>query len=219
MKFLALGLTALASTVALPASAAVVVSFAPAAGVAAGYTVVDDFESYPDGLSISNGTGEARVFSDSVSNVAARPAFGSTGKFGAVLGGGAATFYGFEYNPAGGVRSFGFVLGSLDTYNALRLEFTDGTFQDYFGGQIINDLSFPSGNQIVGETNGFVSYRSTGPLISRVTFSSGQNSFEFDNIAAGVPEPATWALMILGFGAVGGAMRRRQAVAAKVRFA
>ena len=29
---------------------------------------------------------------------------------------------------------------------------------------------------------------------------------------AGVPEPATWALMILGFGAVGGAMRRRRAV-------
>ncbi|KQT32140.1 coagulation factor 5/8 type domain-containing protein [Sphingomonas sp. Leaf412] len=27
--------------------------------------------------------------------------------------------------------------------------------------------------------------------------------------AAGVPEPATWGLMILGFGAIGGAMRRR----------
>ncbi len=27
--------------------------------------------------------------------------------------------------------------------------------------------------------------------------------------AAGVPEPATWSLMILGFGAVGGTMRRR----------
>lgn len=37
--------------------------------------------------------------------------------------------------------------------------------------------------------------------------------------AGAVPEPATWALMILGFGAVGGAMRRRQSVAAKVRFA
>jgi hypothetical protein len=38
-------------------------------------------------------------------------------------------------------------------------------------------------------------------------------------VGGGVPEPATWALMILGFGAVGGAMRRRQSVAAKVRFA
>ena len=36
-------------------------------------------------------------------------------------------------------------------------------------------------------------------------------------IAAAVPEPATWALMILGFGAVGAAMRRRTSV--RVRFA
>ncbi len=47
---------------------------------------------------------------------------------------------------------------------------------------------------------------------SRVTFSSGQNSFEFDNIAAGVPEPATWALMILGFGAVGATIRSQRRV-------
>ncbi len=33
----------------------------------------------------------------------------------------------------------------------------------------------------------------------------------------GVPEPATWAMLILGFGVVGGAMRRRQRVS--VRFA
>lgn len=37
--------------------------------------------------------------------------------------------------------------------------------------------------------------------------------------SGGVPEPATWTLMILGFGAVGGAMRRRQSVAATIRFA
>lgn len=32
-----------------------------------------------------------------------------------------------------------------------------------------------------------------------------------------VPEPATWAMMIIGFGAIGGALRRRQAV--RVRYA
>lgn len=35
--------------------------------------------------------------------------------------------------------------------------------------------------------------------------------------SGGVPEPATWGLMLLGFGAVGSAMRRRQRVA--VRYA
>ncbi len=34
-----------------------------------------------------------------------------------------------------------------------------------------------------------------------------------------VPEPATWGLMILGFGAVGAAMRRKSAVRTSVRFA
>ncbi|WP_404711638.1 PEPxxWA-CTERM sorting domain-containing protein [Sphingomonas sp. MMS24-J13] len=29
-----------------------------------------------------------------------------------------------------------------------------------------------------------------------------------------VPEPASWGLMIVGFGALGGAMRRRRAVVA-----
>ncbi|WEK44270.1 MAG: PEPxxWA-CTERM sorting domain-containing protein [Candidatus Sphingomonas colombiensis] len=34
----------------------------------------------------------------------------------------------------------------------------------------------------------------------------------------GVPEPATWALMILGFGAIGGALRRKR-ITSNVRFA
>ena len=37
--------------------------------------------------------------------------------------------------------------------------------------------------------------------------------------AGAVPEPATWAMMIIGFGGVGGAMRRRSKVRAKISFA
>ena len=41
------------------------------------------------------------------------------------------------------------------------------------------------------------------------------NSFEFDSIAGrlaggAVPEPSTWAVMILGFGIVGASVRRRR---------
>jgi len=41
------------------------------------------------------------------------------------------------------------------------------------------------------------------------------NDFAVDNILVSTaPEPATWAMMIMGFGAAGAAMRRRRAVAA-----
>jgi hypothetical protein len=73
---------------------------------------------------------------------------------------------------------------------------------------------------------------STGPFtISRATadiafFSIGGSdtfgvqsvSLETPILSGAVPEPATWAMMIGGFGMVGGAMRRRR-VSAKVSFA
>jgi len=37
-----------------------------------------------------------------------------------------------------------------------------------------------------------------------------------DSDAGAVPEPATWVMMIMGFGATGGALRRRQKVASRV---
>jgi len=60
--------------------------------------------------------------------------------------------------------------------------------------------------------------------ISSITFAgaSRDDGFGFDDLivgqsAAAVPEPATWAMFIGGFGLIGGAMRRRQRIA--VRFA
>lgn len=38
-------------------------------------------------------------------------------------------------------------------------------------------------------------------------------------VPGGVPEPATWAMMMLGIGLAGAAMRRRQKVSAKISFA
>lgn len=55
---------------------------------------------------------------------------------------------------------------------------------------------------------------------------SGDEAFGINNLvvsgtsaAAVVPEPATWAMMIGGFGLIGGAMRRRRKVRTAVRFA
>ncbi|WEK44717.1 MAG: choice-of-anchor C family protein [Candidatus Sphingomonas colombiensis] len=52
----------------------------------------------------------------------------------------------------------------------------------------------------------------TSTTLSFASQDAGPYGAALDNVAltfAGVPEPATWGLMILGFGAVGGAMRRR----------
>lgn len=53
-----------------------------------------------------------------------------------------------------------------------------------------------------------------GYSINGITGLNGSGTYEklvfMANDVAGVPEPAAWALMILGFGMVGGAMRRRK---------
>lgn len=43
---------------------------------------------------------------------------------------------------------------------------------------------------------------------------SGSATVNFDRLGAAVPEPASWALMITGFGLAGAALRRRRSVAA-----
>lgn len=64
----------------------------------------------------------------------------------------------------------------------------------------------------------FQTYTLNWANLTSINFGELQNNSEylaFDNInystAAAVPEPGTWALMILGFGAIGGAARRRRA--------
>jgi PEP-CTERM motif len=44
-------------------------------------------------------------------------------------------------------------------------------------------------------------------------------SVSITELSGAVPEPATWAFMILGFGMVGGAMRSRQRTAVRVAYA
>jgi hypothetical protein len=181
--------------------------------VATGTTVFQNFDALTSGSSIGP---NAFVFGANLGNLAVRPAFGSTGNFAAVLDGGS---YSANFGPS---STFSFVIGSLDTFNTLTLRYADGTSSIFNGGAIINDPSFDNGNRTSTETNGVVTYRVTsGALLTGVTFgSSGGNSFEFDNLAASaaaVPEPAAWGMMILGFGLVGGAMRRRPSV--KVKFA
>jgi hypothetical protein len=110
--------------------------------------------------------------------------------------------------------------------------YSNAIYDFTFGGGIFNlaslDVSFASS----GAIGTFSAYDAADALIGTSSFNASStgsrtfnlsgitrlrlvdtgNHFSIDNLvlnAAAVPEPATWAMMILGMGAVGYAMRRR----------
>ena len=190
--------------VSTTASAAPVITFSQGmGGNAAGTTVFQNFDGFAAGSRISTFTD---VYAVSNSK-GAEPAFGSTGNFAAILGGGT---YSVMFDAS---SVFSFVLGSLDRYNKLTLSFSDGTSRVYNGGEIIGGGSYPAGNQASPGSNGLVTIKAIGSqFLTGATFQSQTNSFEIDNMAiSAVPEPSTWAFMTLGLGVIGATVRRRKA--------
>jgi len=101
--------------------------------------------------------------------------------------------------------------------------------------QIASTISFGNGLasafQFSGTTAGFAQFG--GPTVFTGTLANpifGPGTFSFTGFtrgtltvsqiaaAAAVPEPATWAMMLMGFGAVGFAMRRRPAVKTSIAY-
>lgn len=77
--------------------------------------------------------------------------------------------------------------------------------------------TFSNGNAADTSTGMFtLATASQNGMASDVNFTFTSN---VSAVAGAVPEPATWAMMILGMGAVGFAMRRRKNVNTTVRFA
>jgi hypothetical protein len=105
------------------------------------------------------------------------------------------------------LQNVSFFMGSPDSYNGVSFYDADG---DLLGGFAGSAFTGPpaNGDQSLGER---ITFNFNGAPVSKVVFSSTQNSFEFDRVgavAAGVPEPGAWALMLVGFGALGAALRR-----------
>lgn len=112
---------------------------------------------------------------------------------------------------------FGSDIGGLYSLGSITITATDATGTSTF---TINNAT----------TSSFVGFVSSGPLLSAtvaaVQPTSGflwpsVNNLTLAGAAAtsGVPEPATWAMLIIGFGGVGFAMRRNRKVNARIRFA
>lgn len=116
----------------------------------------------------------------------------------------------------GGVQFFSFVFNNLGTNDKLTLYFSDGTSVYYTAKDILNGAEIIGGQtpaDIPGQPDdwGRVVYDMLGgPNLISADFHSGSSEWFIDSIAWAVPEPGTWAMMILGFGMAGWQLRKRR---------
>ncbi|WP_380872793.1 hypothetical protein ACFB49_37030 [Sphingomonas sp. DBB INV C78] len=193
-----------------PAHAAITVTSVDGSDPYAGPTPTFDFDS-------ATPEWDGSIFTDSVGSHRAQP-FGSTGGYASV-----------GIDPDGGVNpgtldlsgftsisQISFLWGSIDTYNTVEFQDAAGNVLASFTGGL-DGIAPADGGQTNPASNRLVTFDISGVdsgLLAKLVFTSGQNAFEFDNVAitsAPVPEPATWAMMIAGFGMIGAASRTRRA--------
>ena len=81
---------------------------------------------------------------------------------------------------------------------------------------LVSHLTNPPGDAgVIASLSAMYTAGATGQIslraINDINIASG-NDFALDNLsfASAVPEPSTWAMLFLGFGAIGLMMRRRQ---------
>jgi hypothetical protein len=138
-----------------------------------------------------------------INSITARPP-GSTGNFYSVGTTPAAQSGPGEVQFSTGLKYFGFLWGSPDTYNTVT----------YFNGASVlgSFTGFAPANGDQSISRYFNAFAGVGEQITRVTFASSQNAFETDNHAyiAAIPEPETYAMMLAGLGLMGLVARRRK---------
>jgi hypothetical protein len=178
----------------------------------AGYQLIYDF----DALSPAAGaiTGDYKIeVAPGVSGVSAAPAGTAAGTHFLTVpnsvSNGSATL-----SLGGNFKVLSFYWGSVDDYNTVDLLDSVGNVLFSISGAGLPAPSPANGNQTAPTTNRRVTFLSDSADIAKVRFSSTQYAFETDSFAGAVPEPATWAMMVGGFGMLGFAARRRAAAKA-----
>lgn len=143
-------------------------------------------------------------------SVAAEPAFSDGSAYLAVLNNGSATL-----QSTTAYQYVSFFLGSIDSFNFVDVLDTAGNVIGTYNGTQLAAPNAADGNQDISQTNRRITIFRTGTdaAIGGIRFRSvGSNSFstEVDNVVFAVPEPSTWALMLMGFGMIGLTMRSRR---------
>lgn len=118
---------------------------------------------------------------------------------------------------------FGAFQGFSGLNGATSVDFTAAPFSTKLNGMTLIGIHYGSGkgspSDVAGNTRNDKSdstafyYFDAGKDLGKIDLNFGASSTItlFSTGPGGVPEPATWALMILGFGGVGAAMRRSKA--------
>ncbi len=76
------------------------------------------------------------------------------------------------------------------------------------GSDLVSLGAIGSGNQSLPANNQWVNITGLGPFTTVDFHDTGKNAFEF-SLGSGVPEPSTWAMMVIGFAGLGYAASRR----------
>ncbi len=143
----------------------------------------------------------------------------TTGQFFAVLPGQSETF---TFGHA--AKEVSIFIGSLDDENSITINFAGGGSITYSGAQLgvisgeepSTSIPIPGGDPTIfgALTNGRWTFADASDDIVSIAVSNGtaisRNSFEIAGIATEAPEPATWAMMLLGFAGLGYAGYRRR---------
>ncbi len=135
--------------------------------------------------------------------------------------------YGSGNNPTttsiltgNGDESFDVALSAASSAVSMDLYLNDlgpAVLSFFNGATLLQSFTFAAD---ANSANNFLNqgYTTSGPAITRFTFVStlggqlntGIDNIKIETISGAVPEPATWAMMIGGFGLVGGALRRQR---------
>ncbi|TAJ74885.1 MAG: PEP-CTERM sorting domain-containing protein [Phenylobacterium sp.] len=90
--------------------------------------------------------------------------------------------------------------GDVGTWQTMKIELSGANFKYTAGGASATTSAFGTS--------------SIGNVILQAHNTGSDFTVHWDAFGTAVPEPQTWGLMILGFGAAGSLLRRRRAVAA-----
>ena len=210
MKNLRTALIAVSALAALAASPAAAAPTAPKltsqvanTPLSAGLFMIDTFDA-PIAPGFAFYGGLVRLGSLGAIKSVTAPPPGDLTKYLTVLGGKTATLT--SVTP---LKKLSLYMGSPDSFNAIRFI---GTGYDFtlMGSQLWQPLAATDGDWGWGRRL-IYDFGSYG--VTKVVFSSTRNSLEFDDLAGAiqtaVPEPSSWALMLLVFFGAGALIRRR----------